>query len=204
MLEHQQPFDSLLAGGASTITEKPGIHVSWICGAGFLLLQSPSESALQDALERHIGLPLPAPQAASARGERALLWLTPTEWLLGAPASETDSLCAALTRELATCLAAVTDVSDAWVACEVSGTRAAEALMSGCTLNLRADAFPAGRSTPTALADIPAILWNPGGEPDRFRCIVDRSYARHWRDWLIAAAGPPGHPATPRSDHLHP
>lgn len=196
MLEHQQPFDSLLADGDGTITEKPGIRVSWICGAGFLLLQSPSGSALQEALERHIGLSMPAPQAASARGEYALLWLTPTEWLLGAPASATDSLCATLTRELATCLAAVTDMSDAWAACEVSGTRAAEALMSGCTLDLRAGAFPAGRTTRTALADIPAIVWNPGGEPDRFRCIVDRSHARHWRDWLIDAAGPAGLPAT--------
>jgi heterotetrameric sarcosine oxidase gamma subunit len=80
-------------------------------------------------------------------------------------------------------------MSDALAVCEVSGTRSADILMSGCTLDLRADGFLAGRSTRTGLADISAIVWNPGGESHRFRCIVDRSHARHLRDWLADAAG---------------
>ena len=194
MLEHQQPFDTLIQGGDTRFVAMPEIQMTWLSGAGFLLLQSPSESALQDALMSHTGLPLPAPQTASAGADCALLWLTPTEWLLACPASETDSLRTALTRQLTTQLAAVTDMSDALAVCELSGTRCADVLMRGCTLDLHADAFPSGRCSRTGLADIPAILWTPEGDPHRLRCIVDRSYARHLADWLADAAGCPGLP----------
>lgn len=192
MLEHQQPFDPLIQGGDTRFVAMPDIQMTWLSGRGFLLLQSPSESALQDALMSHTGLALPAPQTASAGGDCALLWLTPKEWLLASPASETESLRAALAGQLTTCLAAVTDMSDALAVCEVSGTRCADVLMSGCTLDLHANAFPAGRCSRTGLADIPAILWNPAREPRAVRCIVDRSHARHLRDWLADAAGCPG------------
>lgn len=188
MLEHQQPFDSLLEGGRNTFMEDAGVRMTWRSGSGYLLLQSRSESALQDALTSHTGLRLPAPQEVSVRGDWALLWLTPREWLLELPASEAASLRAALIPRLASSLAVVIDMSDAYVTCDVSGARAADVLMSGCTLDLRADAFPAGRSARTALADIPAIIWNPGGEPRNVRCIVDRSFAKHVRDWLVDAA----------------
>ncbi len=192
MLEHQQPFDPLIQGGDTRFVAMPDIHMTWLSGWRFLLLQSPSESALQDALMSHTELRLPAPQTATAGGDDALLWLTPREWLLASPASETESLRAALTHQLATCLAAVTDISDALAVCELSGPRCADVLMSGCTLDLRADAFPAGRCSRTGLADMPAILWNPGKEPRGVRCIVDRSHARHLSDWLADAAGCPG------------
>lgn len=194
MLEHKQPLDSLLQGRDTPGVAMPDIRMTWLPGWGFLLLQSRSESALQDALMSHLALPLPAPQTASTRGERALLWLTPAEWLLACPARETDSLQASLERGLAPCLAAVTDMSDALAVCEVSDTRAADVLMSGCTLDLRADAFPAGRSTRTGLADVPAILWTPTEKPHTFRCLIDRSHARHLSDWLADAAGARGLP----------
>lgn len=194
MLDHQQPFDPLIQGGDTRFVAVADIHIRWLSGWGFLLLQRPSEAALPDALMRHTGLPLPAPLKASAGGDYAALWLTPQEWLLACPARETGSLHVALSRQLATHLAAVTDMSDALAVCELSGTRCADALMSGCTLDLHADAFPAGRCSRTGLADIPAILWNPGGEAHRLRCIVDRSHARHLGDWLADAAGRPGLP----------
>lgn len=197
MLEYQQPFDSLPQGRDTTFVAMPNIQMTWLSGWGFLLLQSPSESALQDALMSRTELQLPAPQTASARGELALLWLAPAEWLLACPASEIESLQVALTRQLANSLAAVTDMSDAFAACEVSGMHAADVLMSGCTLDLHADVFPAGRCSRTGLTDIPAILWNPGREPRGVRCIVDRSHARHLRDWLADAAGLRGVLAAP-------
>ena len=189
MLEHQQPFDPLIQDGDTRFVAMPDIQMTWLSGWRFLLLQSPSESALQDALMSHTELRLPAPQTATAGGDYALLWLTPKEWLLASPASETESLQAHLTRRLATCLAAVTDMSDALAVCEVSGTRCADVFMSGCTLDLHANAFPAGRCSRTGLADIAAILWNPGIEPRSVRCIVDRNHARHLHDWLTHAAG---------------
>jgi sarcosine oxidase subunit gamma len=186
MLEHRTPFDSLREGRGVYLADHPGLRAT-ISEAGLLLLQSTPESSLQDALTSEIGLVLPAPRQASVRGDYALLWLTPAEWLLELPASETNPLQIALTRRLARSLTTVTDMSDAFACCEVSGTRAAEALMTGCSLDLHTHAFPSGRVARTALADIPIIIRN-AGQPRGFRCLVDRGFAGHFRDWLADAA----------------
>ena len=186
MLEHRNPFDSLREGRGVYLADHPGLRAT-TSEAGFLLLQSTAESGLQDALSSEIGLVLPAPQQASVRDDYALLWLTPAEWLLELPAKETDSLQIALTRRLAGSLTTVTDMSDAFACCDVSGTRAAEALMTGCSLDLHAHAFPSGRVARTALADIPVIIRN-AGEPHGFRCLIDRGFAGHFRDWLADVA----------------
>lgn len=182
MLERQKPVDSVRESRGSDFADEPELS-----GAGFLLLQSASESSLRDALVGEIALDLPAPGGARVRGDYTLLWLAPGEWLLEHPVNETHSLQSALTRRLATSLAVVTDMSDAFACFEVRGARAAETLMRGCSLDLRTHAFPADRVARTALADIPAVVWGPG-EPHRFRCLVDRSFAAHLRDWLMDVA----------------
>lgn len=151
---------------------------------GLLLLQSASQSALQDALTSEFALRLPAPGETCSSGDYALLWLTPAEWLLECPVKDTDALHSALTRRLARSLAVVTDMSDAFVCFDLSGARASDVLASGCSLDLRADMFPAGRVARTSLTGIPAII-RKTGEPHGFRCLIDRSFAHHIRDWLL-------------------
>jgi len=182
MLEHQQPLDSQPEARGSDSAGERGFRM--LAATGLLLLQSPSESALLDALNGEISLTLPGPGETRARGEYTLLWLTPAEWLLECPAAETDSLQSAFTRRFATSLAIVTDMTDAFACFELNGARTHDTLTSGCSLDLRADIFPAGRVARTSLAGIPAIIRRTG-EPQGFRCLVDRSYARHLRDWLL-------------------
>jgi sarcosine oxidase subunit gamma len=182
MLDHHAPLEPHAQSRGDCLADGPGLRVD-IVRAGFLLLQSPAQSSVHDALVSEIGLGLPAPREASLRDDFALLWLTPAEWLLELPTKQADALQVALTHRLATALAVVTDMTDAFLCCEVTGARAAETLMSGCSLDLRPDAFPAGRVARTGLADVPAIIWTPG-TPDRFRCLVDRGFAGHVRDWL--------------------
>lgn len=183
MLEHQQPLDSALDGGASQLDGEPGFRVQ-LAETGLLLLQSAAGSALQEALTSETALRLPPPGETCIRGNYALLWLTPAEWLLECPLKDTDALHDAFTRRLAGSLAAVTEVSDALVCFGLSGARAIDVLASGCSLNQRADIFPAGRVARTSLAGIPAII-RKTGEPHDFRCLVERSFARHMRDWLL-------------------
>lgn len=185
MLEHQKPFESLRDRQGGDLSDETKLQVE-LSSAGYLLLQSTSETTLQDAVASAVGLKLPAPQAASVRGDYALLWLTPAEWLLELPPRETDSLQNTLTRHLARSLAVVTDMSDAFACCQLTGACAAETLMSGCSLDLRAHAFPAGRIVRTSLADIPTTLWKTG-EPQGFRCLIDRSFAAHLQNWLADA-----------------
>ena len=185
MLEHQAPLESILQARGGHLIDEPGLRATFLC-QGYLLLQSMSVSNLQEAISSEIELELPAPQSSSARGQYALLWLTPAEWLLNLPAAETESMQTALTRRLATSLATVTDMSDAFACCELSDTRAPDVLMGGCSLEVHAHAFPGGRVSRTALADVPAIVWNPG-DPNRYRCIVDRSFGVHFLNWLVDA-----------------
>jgi sarcosine oxidase subunit gamma len=147
------------------------------------MLQSASVSALQEALSQVAGLGLPAAQQATVLGDYALLWLAPAEWLLELPVDKTDPVEIALTHRLSSSLTVITDFSDALVAFELSGSGAPETLMTGCSLDMRSHAFPAGRVVRTALAGVPAILWNPGN-PERFRCLVDRGFAEHLLSWF--------------------
>lgn len=186
MLEHQLPFESLRESPGSYLVDEPGLRVT-ASGAGLLLLQSASECTLQQALTNEIQVGLPRPQEIVFRGNYTLLWLTPAEWLLELPVEKTHSLQVALAGRLATSLAVVTDMRDAFACCDVSGARAAEVLMNGCSLDLSTHAFLASRVARTALADVPAIIWTPA-EPQSFRCLVDRSYARHLQDWLVDVA----------------
>jgi heterotetrameric sarcosine oxidase gamma subunit len=184
MLEHQKPFDFLVGSHA----DQPGLRVS-VSSVGLLLMQSASDAALQEALMSEIELQLPPPQRAIIRGEYSLLWLTPSEWLLELPTGAIESLQSPLTRRLAMSLAVVTDVSDAFACYQINGVRATEFLASGCGLDFRTQSFSTGRVARTLLADVPAIIWKTG-EPQRFRCLVDRSFAAHLQDWLTDVSRP--------------
>ena len=185
MLEHQAPFDPPASGPATggLPIDRPNLRVSSLRGRGLLLLQSASLSVLQDTVGQVLGLTLPAAQEVSISGGRALLWLTPAEWLLELAAEAVDPIGLVLTERLGSSLAAVTDVSDAFASLEIGGTGAGELLMTGCSIDLTPHAFPSGRVVRTAIADVTAILWN-FGTPGRFRCLVDRSFAAHLLSWL--------------------
>lgn len=191
MLEHRTAFDSVQEGlGQSGLAiERADLRVTPVRDHGLLLLQTASAPALQEALDQEMGLTLPPAQGAAVIGNYALLWLTPAEWLLEHPAGETDRIEAALALRLAASLTVVTDLSDALGPLEISGAAATAILMTGCSLDLRPRAFPSGRVARTALADVPTILWNPGN-PDRFRCLIDRSFADHFLLWLKGATPP--------------
>lgn len=182
MLDRRVPYE-LLRTRVSARSAHPNFQVELVSGRGLLLLQSTADSGLQEALCGEIGLALPATQHVSLRADCALLWLSPSEWLLEHAPAQTDALQTALTERLASSLAVVIDMTDAFAYFEIGGEIAAQALMTGCSLDLRTDAFPTGRVARTALADVPAIIWNPGGA-DCYRCLVDRSVSAHLWDWL--------------------
>jgi sarcosine oxidase subunit gamma len=181
MLERRTPLESMPEG-----LMPDGLHLAAVRDRGLLLLQSASSPAMQQALERELGLPLPAAQQVTALGEYALLWLAPGQWLLDLPAKMTASIETALGGRLEATLAAVTDLSDALISLELGGALAPEILMSGCSVDLRPHAFPPGCLARTALAAVPAILWNPGA-PERIRCLIECAFADHMLSWLRSA-----------------
>ena len=186
MLEHRAPLDQLSrARNTETLHDADaGLRVTPVTDRGLLLLQgAPEDAVLRDAIGRQIGARVPGPQTTDIRGEYALLWMTPKEWLLELPAAETSAVQGALVARLAPSLAAITDISDALACFDIGGDPAMDVLMTGCSLDLRPHAFAAGRVARTAITDVHAIIWKPGiAHP--FRCWVDRSFAEHFWNWL--------------------
>ena len=184
MLDHRAPLDQLSRERNTEALDDAWLRVRPVTDRGLLLLQgSPQDAVLHDAVSRQIGARVPGPQTTNSRGEYALLWMTPKEWLLELPAAATSAVQGSLVTRLAPSLAVVTDITDALACFDVGGDRATDVLMTGCSLDLRPHAFAAGRVARTAVADVPAIIWK-AGPSDIFRCWVDRSFAEHFWSWL--------------------
>ena len=183
MLEHRPPIRFESAASGSNVQGRRDLHVM-VQDHGLLLIQGdPRDALLGRIIQAELGLRIPGPLEASVQQARALLWIAPREWLLIAPRSESSSIRGPLLAQLAATLAAVTDISDGLACFEVEGKEASDMLMTGCTLDLRAEAFVPGRVMRTAMAGVPMIVWRPG-EAGRFRCFVDRSWAEHFSSWL--------------------
>jgi len=130
-------------------------------------------------------LNLPINRCWSAHGKRALR-LGPDEWLLCGPEAEGTEIADAIEATLRDLAHALIDVSHAHVALSVSGPQAAEAINSGCPLDLSSGAFPPGAATRTLMGNAEIILsrWQ-----DRagFEVTCGRSFAAYVREFLEVA-----------------
>jgi len=119
-------------------------------------------------------------------GERRTLRLGPDEWLLCGPQTEGNEIANAAQAALGDLTHALVDVSHAHVALSVSGPQAAEAINSGCPLDLTCVAFPPGAATRTLLGNAEIVLSRWVGQAG-FEVECGRSFAAYVRDFLEAA-----------------
>ena len=125
-----------------------------------------------------IGLPTQPCRSAMAGGSAAL-WLGPDEWLLlGAPGT--------LDARAAVSGGAVVDVSHRQVGLVLAGPDAADALATGCPLDLHPAAFPPGACTRTVFGKAEIVLWRR--EASRFHVEAWRSFAGYVQERLGGAA----------------
>ena len=117
---------------------------------------------------------------------RAALWLGPDERLLLGPADAAVEMGDSLERALAGMPHSLVEVSHAQTAFEVSGARAAEALNTGCPLDLDPGSFPVDMCTRTVFAKAQIVLWRTG--PEMFRVETARSFAPYVTKILARAA----------------
>jgi heterotetrameric sarcosine oxidase gamma subunit len=186
LLKKRTPLDQISRGAthAAAVIARSGLCVVPVTDSGLLLLQGESEDSLLDeVLLGQFGLRLPGRLGTSVRGDYALVWLAPKEWLLELPIADTPAVKVAVSSRLAPPPTVLTDISDSLAGFDVTGEHAWEVLMTGCSLDLRPHAFTAGRVARTAIADVPAIIFKRGTLP-QFRCWVDRSFAAHFWNWL--------------------
>jgi sarcosine oxidase subunit alpha len=136
-----------------------------------------AERTAATAIGRSLGVLLgAAPNRAVVASDRAALWLGPDEWLVFAPASDTD-LARAATLALGPIPASVVDVSHRSVSIELAGPYAAWCLNGFCALDLDTSAFSPGMATRTLFAKAEIVLWRTGAET--FHIEIARSYASY-------------------------
>jgi sarcosine oxidase subunit gamma len=141
------------------------------------------ETALDAEVQRHLGVGLPAPGRAFEAGNAAALWIAPTTAMILAPTPRLAPLLGAI----APAVAAVLDQSGGFAVLRVAGPMASATLAKGCRLDLDARVFAGGRVARSLIAQVPAILYRPGGDAG-FDVIVPATFARSFAEFLGNAA----------------
>lgn len=184
MLEHRSAWRSfspaVVSAGSLTRT---GLRIEAIERRGFLLLQGRRGNAsLSEAVLAELSLHAPPPRAATVNEALALMWLGPNEWLLELPSERVATTLQRLNARLAGASTAVTDLSESFAGLELEGEHAVDVLMSGCSLDLRPEAFGTGSVARTAVASISTVVRKTGDST--WRLLLDRSEAAYFSSWL--------------------
>jgi sarcosine oxidase, subunit gamma len=135
-----------------------------------------------------LGLPGTCGEVAR-RGERAVLWLGPDEWLIVSDPTVADGVpdieVAGLRTAAGTGHAAIVDVSANRTVLEVSGFRAREVLEKGCPVDLHPRVLLDDTAVTTTLARVPVLLWKV--DRTTFRILPRASFAPYVATWLLDA-----------------
>ncbi|UYV38782.1 sarcosine oxidase subunit gamma [Rhodobacteraceae bacterium D3-12] len=144
------------------------------------------EKTFATAVKKVCGMGLPGQRAINRKGGKALIWMSPDEFLLALPHEEADAEVAALDKALTGVHSLAVNVSDARAVFEVSGSQARDVLAKLFPVDLSKDAFGEGAVRRSRIAQVPAALWMEGAEGFRVMCF--RSVGQYVFDLLCAAA----------------
>jgi heterotetrameric sarcosine oxidase gamma subunit len=132
------------------------------------------------------GAPLPPFGRSAAAQAQLSLSVRPERWLLlsapGAPAAAAHTW-----QSLCSGQAAVVELSSALSAFLLAGVAARTVLTRGCRLDLDPEVFRPGDAAATIMAQVSVIL---AALPAGVLLLTPASTARHFREWLAAAAAP--------------
>lgn len=141
-------------------------------------------------VEEATGAPVPRTPGASGDAHRGVLWLGPDWWLVFGPPGTEGETAARLRAALGEDHGSVVDVSAQRTALELTGPRARDVLVTGCSVDLHPWSFPAGACAQTLLARTQVVLHhlNPGeGPAPAYRVLVRASFAPYLAEWLLDA-----------------
>ena len=142
------------------------------------------------ALAHTHGIELPAFGRVAANADQLALCVRPDRWLLLAPPSTAGAGAVhAGWQQDAAGLGVAIDLSSGFTALLLAGPRVREVLARSCRVDLDQQIFPAGHAAATIMAQVPVIL---AVLPAGMLLLTPASTARHFREWLAAAAKPFG------------
>jgi sarcosine oxidase subunit gamma len=165
------------------------VRVTELPPMGMVTLRGDLAAAkLKKAASDLAGVGFPGPRGASAKGGRAILWMSPDEVLILLPRTEVAAGMATLSKGLKGTHHMAVDVSDARCRFRLDGRGAREVLTKLTPADVHPDAFGPGEVRRTRLGQVAAAFWMP--ETDAVELIAFRSVARYVFDLLVNAADP--------------
>lgn len=136
-----------------------------------------------------LGVALPtAPNTWVPAGSGRAIWLGPDEWLLTSAAERPQQLEDRIRAATLPFGAAVVDVSAQRIALRLTGSRARDVLVKGCSIDLHPRSFGRGDSAQTTLAQAGVVLLALSGSGDDYVVLVRSSFAGYLADWLADAS----------------
>jgi heterotetrameric sarcosine oxidase gamma subunit len=177
-------LEAFLATAGDADAEDTAVHVSVrddLCHIN--LRGDPANEEFTAAIENVIGQPLPVIPNTLTTGSHHVFWLGPDEWLIVTTADDVAELVARLSEATSSMHAAVNDISGGQVALSLKGHNTRELLAKGCTLDLHAAVFSAGRCAQTGLAKA-NILLACLDDTQTFIIVVRRSFSDYLCRWL--------------------
>ena len=133
---------------------------------------------------------LPAFGRVAASADQLALCVRPDRWLLLTPPSTAvPGAVHAGWQEAAAGVGVAIDLSSGFTALLLAGPRVREVLARSCRVDLDQQFFPAGHAAATIMAQVSVIL---AALPAGMLLLTPASTARHFREWLAAAAKPFG------------
>jgi heterotetrameric sarcosine oxidase gamma subunit len=131
-------------------------------------------------------VPLPPCGRSTVGAQRLSVSVRPGRWLLlSAPAA--PGVAAQAWQSLGSAHAAAVDLSSALRAYLLAGAATRAVLTRGCRLDLDPEVFRPGHAAATIMAQVSVIL---AALPAGMLLLTPTSTARHFHEWLAAAAAP--------------
>ena len=166
-----------------TLTEVP-------IGAAWNVQGDASRAEFSDQVARQFSLALPTVPNTTARGDALMaFWLGPRSWLLVAESAGPPLADFVKKRDAMNAAGgALFDLTASRVAYRLAGSRATDALATGCPLDLHPRAFRAGDCAQSLFGRVNALLYKSDDAPT-FLIMVARSFARDvWQTLRFCSA----------------
>ena len=139
---------------------------------------------------RERGIELPAIGRVAMGAERLLFCVRPSRWIvIVAPTGRDTGSSFVEWQQAGESLGGAVELSAAYVALLLQGSRSTDVLSRGCRLDLGSQVFPMGSAAATIIAQTRVCM---AALPIGMLLLAPSSLARHFRDWLAGAAKPFG------------
>jgi sarcosine oxidase subunit gamma len=155
-----------------------------------LLTAAVDGTAIAASASSAAGLDLPiGPGPTKASSESTAIWLSPRSWLILCGVEDEARLVDRLNKAFPDKLLHTVGFADQLCLFELSGVASLDLLTEGSFLSLEPRGLPVGNAKRTLIAQVVTVVIRTSGTS--WLLAVERSRARYFAGWLIAAAASP-------------